>query len=445
MSVQVAFAQLDCPAAWPKSRTGCRGLDDGGNLQFAYSGSNEGQLVGIFSETVEGGSSGLALKIDDGYPTVSYVVPGSPADQEDVIAGSVVIGVGEGLSDPIKSVKGLSLKQIKELIRGPVGSYVRLEIVGDVRSRRGKDTFVLQRKRVNPTSLFKARTVDKGDSWSNILIYHLGSPEIMFNDVLSHPQPSKEPIEFEHTAFCQTSHQDGRCVGLKRSSSSLYYGDLEYSGGTSSTRGFGIEINDAGNIYIGKFDGQRSKNGDIHVINLDGEEYRGRIQRSKKNGFGKYYYSSGNIYSGEWKNGLQHGAATVFFRDGKPRKGRVFKGVYFEGKRQAGDWFLSDSDYELTVRIKSEQLLAAVRALQMILIDWGYLDGFADGLAGPQTKMAFAKAKLEMPEKHQKSMSRVSWFNSEEIISVSAELLKYTATSVGECPSNNQVYSLCFN
>ena len=48
------------------------------------------------------------------------------------------------------------------------------------------------------------------------------------------------------------------------------------------------------------------------------------------NGFGVYYYNKGDIYVGNWKNGLRDGYGTLTTQDGNENK---YKYKYFYRKR----------------------------------------------------------------------------------------------------------------
>ena len=73
---------------------------------------------------------GAVLKTDDDYTEVVRLVPAGPADK----AGSLkpadrIVGVGQGDKGAMIDVVGWRLDDVVELIRGPKGSVVRLEVV----------------------------------------------------------------------------------------------------------------------------------------------------------------------------------------------------------------------------------------------------------------------------------------------------------------------------
>jgi len=73
---------------------------------------------------------GAVLSTDDEYTSVVRLVPAGPADKSGQIKPSdQIISVGHGEDGPLIDVVGWRLDEVVELIRGPKGSIVRLEIV----------------------------------------------------------------------------------------------------------------------------------------------------------------------------------------------------------------------------------------------------------------------------------------------------------------------------
>ncbi|MEM7099985.1 MAG: carboxy terminal-processing peptidase [Pseudomonadota bacterium] len=73
---------------------------------------------------------GAVLKSEDDYTEVVRLVPAGPADKTDAIeVADKIISVGQGENGPLIDVVGWRLDDVVELIRGPKGSTVRLEIV----------------------------------------------------------------------------------------------------------------------------------------------------------------------------------------------------------------------------------------------------------------------------------------------------------------------------
>ncbi|MCE9683323.1 carboxy terminal-processing peptidase [Halomonas alkalisoli] len=73
---------------------------------------------------------GAMLQSDGEYVKVSSLVPGGPADRAGVLEpADRIIGVGQEDGEEIVNVVGMRLDEVVDLIRGPKGSVVRLEIV----------------------------------------------------------------------------------------------------------------------------------------------------------------------------------------------------------------------------------------------------------------------------------------------------------------------------
>ena len=73
---------------------------------------------------------GAVLKAEDDYTSVVRLVPAGPADKANNIdVADKIISVGQGEAGPLIDVVGWRLDDVVELIRGPKGSTVRLEII----------------------------------------------------------------------------------------------------------------------------------------------------------------------------------------------------------------------------------------------------------------------------------------------------------------------------
>jgi len=73
---------------------------------------------------------GAVLRNEDEYTSVVELVPAGPADKSGMIGPSDrIVSVGQGENGPLIDVVGWRLDDVVELIRGPKGSTVRLEII----------------------------------------------------------------------------------------------------------------------------------------------------------------------------------------------------------------------------------------------------------------------------------------------------------------------------
>lgn len=72
---------------------------------------------------------GAMLQTDNEFTKVVSLVPGGPADKQGQLKPSdQILGVGQGKKEPIENVVGWRLDEVVDLIRGPKGSIVRLEV-----------------------------------------------------------------------------------------------------------------------------------------------------------------------------------------------------------------------------------------------------------------------------------------------------------------------------
>jgi hypothetical protein len=85
---------------------------------------------------------GLAFMLDDdGIPTIGPIMSGSPADKDGRLkTGDKILGVGQGKDGKIEEVTGMSLLDVQNKIRGPVGSTVRLQM----QPADGSDTKIIE-------------------------------------------------------------------------------------------------------------------------------------------------------------------------------------------------------------------------------------------------------------------------------------------------------------
>jgi carboxyl-terminal processing protease len=73
---------------------------------------------------------GAVLQMEDEYTKVTRLVPKGPADKQGELRPSDrIVGVGQGEKGEIENVIGWRLDEVVELIRGPKGTTVRLEVI----------------------------------------------------------------------------------------------------------------------------------------------------------------------------------------------------------------------------------------------------------------------------------------------------------------------------
>lgn len=73
---------------------------------------------------------GAVLQVDDEFTKVARLVPAGPAEKQGELQPSdLIIGVGQGEEGDIQDVIGWRLDEVVDLIRGPRGTVVRLEVM----------------------------------------------------------------------------------------------------------------------------------------------------------------------------------------------------------------------------------------------------------------------------------------------------------------------------
>jgi len=73
---------------------------------------------------------GASLQLEDDYVTVINIIPGGPAQLDGQLKpGDRIIAVGQGVSGEFEDVIGWRLDDVVQLIRGPGGTVVRLQVL----------------------------------------------------------------------------------------------------------------------------------------------------------------------------------------------------------------------------------------------------------------------------------------------------------------------------
>lgn len=94
-----------------------------------FSPRNSAQFNINMSLSLEG--IGAVLGPVDEYTSIVSLVPAGPADKSGALKPlDRIVGVGQGETDPIIDVVGMRLDEVVDLIRGPKGSIVRLQVIG---------------------------------------------------------------------------------------------------------------------------------------------------------------------------------------------------------------------------------------------------------------------------------------------------------------------------
>ena len=86
---------------------------------------------------------GAVLRTEDEYTTVVRLVPAGPADKSDLIGPEDrITSVAQGAEGEFVDVVGWRLDDVVDLIRGPAGSVVRLEVIRDGEEASGKSEVI---------------------------------------------------------------------------------------------------------------------------------------------------------------------------------------------------------------------------------------------------------------------------------------------------------------
>lgn len=93
---------------------------------------------------------GAVLQLEDDYTKVVRLVPAGPADKQGQLQpADRIVGVAQGESGEMTDVIGLRLDDVVDMIRGPAGSIVRLEVIPAVaHSDEERQEIVIERNEV---------------------------------------------------------------------------------------------------------------------------------------------------------------------------------------------------------------------------------------------------------------------------------------------------------
>ena len=107
----------------------------------------------------------------------------------------------------------------------------------------------------------------------------------------------------------------GPCVNGLAEGHGVARGSAEYEGDFKAGMkdGKGVKTWPNGDRYEGGFVADRRQGHGVYTWGRgpwQGERYDGEYANDERNGFGRYRYSSGDVYSGPWKNDVATGAPT---------------------------------------------------------------------------------------------------------------------------------------
>jgi WD40 repeat protein len=119
----------------------------------------------------EDGYTGLATEERNGKLIIVGLSPDSPAAKlGSVQVGDELVGVGDGSGGPITSVIGSSVAEVRKLLIGPVGTFVRLKVI-----RKGKlnaEVHAIRRQPIRKTTTgFEFLPIETSHDNENVLIH----------------------------------------------------------------------------------------------------------------------------------------------------------------------------------------------------------------------------------------------------------------------------------
>ena len=116
----------------------------------------------------------------------------------------------------------------------------------------------------------------------------------------------------------------------------------------------------------------------------DESMYIGQWMYGKFNGQGTFIWPGKGKYIGKWRDGESRGEGIIIFSDGRRYTGQFSKN-YITGLKALDPSLARSTD---TQDLSGKTLFAWI---QQQLIDYGYLDGTADAVAGKKTSHALAE------------------------------------------------------
>ena len=145
-----------------------------------------------------------------------------------------------------------------------------------------------------------------------------------------------------------------------------------------------------GQKYVGQWQDDEA-NGQGTFTWPDGDKYVGQFKDDKKNGQGTHTWADGRKYVGQFKDDEFNGQGTLTSPDGENYVGQFkddeFNGqgtyTYEDGSKDQGQW--KDGNYV------SGQAENVILAIQKQLIEYQYLGGIANGIAGRNTSIALER------------------------------------------------------
>lgn len=126
---------------------------------------------------------GAVLRSESDYTQIQRIIPGGPADlSEQLKAEDRIVGVGQGIKGEIVDVVGWRLDDVVDLIRGPKGTDLRLEVLPNASGLDGPSKIIaLKRDEIKlEESAAKSNVIDIPNSDNRIGVIELESFYVNF-------------------------------------------------------------------------------------------------------------------------------------------------------------------------------------------------------------------------------------------------------------------------
>ncbi len=126
---------------------------------------------------------GAVLRSESDYTQIQRIIPGGPADLSELLkADDRIVGVGQGIDGEIVDVVGWRLDDVVDLIRGPKGTDLRLEVLPNESGLEGPAKIIsLKRDEIKlEESAAKSNIIDMPNSDTKIGVIELESFYVNF-------------------------------------------------------------------------------------------------------------------------------------------------------------------------------------------------------------------------------------------------------------------------
>ena len=111
-----------------------------------------------------------------------------------------------------------------------------------------------------------------------------------------------------------------------KSNNSIYYGEKSKINNLAYGRGFLYCA--SGSHYFGYFKDDFFQSGYGKTINKNGNIYIGEFKEGVANGIGKFMTKNGNVYTGYWSDNKLNGIGFIKWENGKSYNGEISKGIF---------------------------------------------------------------------------------------------------------------------